>query len=255
MRIIQFFIRIPKKLSFPNACLPARQAFPPKADQPQAEVGNPVEAILGPPTKTFGGDSFKIASSLLIIVYYILGNIFSLEAQTSKTPNAEEDYYEELKKEYVPQDSPQKSFLLELKLLSDGMYCYDLPLFDPQWRRRGKKILTSPAFADTAKKANQPLNVYIDGQYAVIYFPHNKDLSPVFLYHEDPSGWIIDRSAVSDKIIYDKRGSWLVLGGEYPYLNLLKKIYSFEGIPIDDNGLTGYEPKGFNPTLDSIHLP
>ena len=172
-----------------------------------------------------------------------LGNIFSLQAQTSKTQNAEESYYEEFKKEYVPQDSPEKSFLLELKLLSDGMYCYDLPLFDDQWRQRGKRILTSPAFADTAQKANQPFKVYTDGQYAVIYFPDNKNISPVFLYHEDPSGWIIDRSAAADKIIYNKQGSWLVLGGEYPYLNLLRKIYSFEEILMDDTGVMGYEPK------------
>ena len=215
-----------KSLSFPNAL-----------------VGNPDKTITGPPTKTFGGDSLKIASSLLIIVYCSFWNIFSLEAQISEPPNPEEAYYEELKKEYVPQDSPEKSFLLELKLLSDGMYCYDLPLFDPQWRRRGKKILTSPAFADTAQKANQPRKVYINGQYAVIYFPERKNLPPVFLYQEDPAGWVIDRSAASDKIIYDKRASWLALGGEYPYLNLLKKIYSFEEIPLDDHGLAGYEPK------------
>ena len=34
-------------LSFPNACLPARQAL----------VGNPDNAVLGPPTKAFGGDN------------------------------------------------------------------------------------------------------------------------------------------------------------------------------------------------------
>ncbi len=180
--------------------------------------------------------------SLLVVIYCGFGNIFSLEAQTSQAPNPEEAYYEELKKEYVPQDSPEKSFLLELKLLSDGMYCYDLPLFDPEWRKRGKKILTSPSFADSAKKANQPLKVFIDGQYAVIYFPQNRNLSPVFLYRED-SGWIIDRSMSADKVIYNKLGGWLVVGGEYPYLNLLKKIYSLEAIPLGDNGLTGYQPK------------
>ena len=193
--------------------------------------------------------------SFFILISCSFGNIFYSQAQTSKAPDAEEAYYEELKKEYVPQDSPEKSFLLELKLLSDGMYCYDLPLFDSQWRQRGKRILTSPAFADTAQKANQPLKVYIDGQYAIIYFPQNKNLSPVFLYQEDSLGWVIDRSVTSDKIVHDKRGSWLALGGEYPYLKLLKKIYSFEGIPLDDHGLTGYEPKKFDPALDSGHLP
>lgn len=181
--------------------------------------------------------------SFWVIIYCGFGNIFFSQAQIPQVPNVEEEYYEELKKEYVPQDSPEKSFLLELKLLSDGMYCYDLALFDPQWRKRGKKILTSPLFANSAKKANQPLKVFIEDQYAVIYFPQNKNLSPVFLYHEDPSGWIIDRSMSADKVIYNKLGGWLVVGGEYPYLNLLKKIYSLESIPLDDNSLTGYQPR------------
>ena len=185
----------------------------------------------------------RFLMSLLVIIYCGFGNIFPLQAQTPQPPNPEEAYYEELKKEYVPQDSPEKSFLLELKLLSDGMYCYDLPLFDSEWRKRGKKILTSPSFVDTAKKANQPLKVYIDGQYAVIYFPQNKNLSPVFFYQENSSGWIIDRSMSADKVIYNKLGGWLVVGGEYPYLNLLKKIYSLEPVALDENGLTGYQPQ------------
>ncbi len=184
----------------------------------------------------------RFLMSFSVIIYCGFGNIFSLEAQTSKTSNPEEAYYEELKKEYVPQDSPEKSFLLELKLLSDGMYCYDLPLFDPQWRHRGKKILTSPSFAQSAQKANQPLKVFIEGHYAVIYFPQNKNLFPIFLYRED-SGWIIDRSMSADKVIFNKLGGWLVVGGEYPYLNLLKKIYSLDPVPLDDNGLTGYQPR------------
>ena len=60
---IRCYFRISKSLSFPNA-------FPPKADQPQAEVGNPSEAMTRPSDKNlsadrqaFGGDNFGISSS------------------------------------------------------------------------------------------------------------------------------------------------------------------------------------------------
>ena len=153
-----------------------------------------------------------------------------------KTP--EQSYYEVLKEEYLPQSTPQESFLLELKLLAQGMYCYDLPLFDPQWRLKGKKILTSSLFFDTAKAANQPFDAYIEGDRAVIYYPQNKALSPVFLYEEN-SKWVIDRTASADRIFFD-HNKWITLGGDYPYLDLLKRVYNLKEIRVQESGLVGY---------------
>lgn len=163
----------------------------------------------------------------------------ALAEGNSSHPTPEEIYYEELKKEYIPQKRPGDSFQLELKLMSDGMYCYDLDLFDPRWRKNGQRILTSPLFRKTASAYKQPFKVDIENQHAVIYFPDYNTLGPVFLY-QDERGWIIDRTAVAEKVLYERKGNWVVVGEQNPYLNLLQKIYSLEGIPIPQRGTVGY---------------
>ena len=159
-------------------------------------------------------------------------------ADNADHQTSEQAYYEVLKDEYIPQSTPQESYLLELKLLSQGMYCYDLPLFDPQWRVKGKKILTSSLFFDTAKAVNQPFDAYIEGDRTVIYYPQNKALSPVFLYEEN-SKWVIDRTASADRIFFD-HNKWITLGGDYPYLDLLKRVYNLKEIRVQESGLVGY---------------
>ncbi len=154
----------------------------------------------------------------------------------------EEIYYQELKKEYVPQATPEASFSLELALVKDGMYCYDLPLFDAQWRKKGKRILVDPKFKDSAKMFDRPFQVYSEGDFAVIYFPDLKNLGPVFLYKEK-KGWVIDRTAIQDKLFYDDHARWVVVGGEYPYFFLLKKIFELEEVKMDDQSLVGYRIK------------
>ena len=171
-------------------------------------------------------------------------SVFAIPAERipPAASSSEEIYYEELKKEYIPQKDPEASFQLELKLMTDGMYCYDLPLFDPGWRQKGKRILTSPLFQKTAQIYQESFKVYSEESYAVIYFPGRKTLGPIFLYKEQ-DGWIIDRSAIADKVIYERNGHWMAAGGDYPYFDLLQKVYSLEKIPVPERGFTGYRPR------------
>lgn len=148
--------------------------------------------------------------------------------------------YEELKRKYTPQSTPEATYKLELELLSQGMYCYDLPIFDPAWRKRGKQILYSSRYKHTAQKFSVPYKVYIEGRYAIIYFPYNKSEGPDFLYR-DSSGWILDRTAVWDYIHYNYSNTgWFVYEGNYPYLEMLKKVFSLEKIRLD-NGMWAYQ--------------
>lgn len=145
----------------------------------------------------------------------------------------------DLYKKYVPQNSPEQTYLLELDLLSRGMYCYDLPMFDPEWRRKGKEILYSSSYKNTAAKFSVPYKVYTEGDYAVIYFPDNKSEGPDFLY-KSSSGWILDRTAVWDNIHYNYSNTdWFAYESDYPYLKLLEKIYSLQRIKLD-NGIWAY---------------
>ena len=153
-----------------------------------------------------------------------------------------ETSYEELKQKYIPQETPEKTYKLELELLSKGMYCYDLSLFDLEWRKKGKEILYSPQYKNTAKKFDIPYKVYVEGEYAIVYYPQNKSAGPDFLY-QGPSGWILDRTAVWDQIHnnYSNTG-WFAYEGDYPYLDILKKVYSLERIMLD-NGIWAYRIK------------
>lgn len=135
--------------------------------------------------------------------------------------------YEELKQKYVPQASPEATYRLELEMMSQGMYCYGLPIFDPQWRNRGNQILYSSAYKDV-QKWSTGFEVYTEGDYAVIYYPRDKSCGPVFLYR-DSSGWVLDRTAVINNIHYaPDNSSWLAYEGNYPYLDILKKIFKLK---------------------------
>jgi hypothetical protein len=139
-----------------------------------------------------------------------------------------------LSKKYTPQAQPEMTYLLELELLSKGMYCYDLPMFDPDWRARGSEIMYSENYKNTAKRYSIPHEVYIEGDYAIIYFPGSKSEGPVFLY-QDFSGWIIDRTAAWDNIHYNRSNTgWFAYDGHYPYLELLKQVYILDRVKLDN---------------------
>lgn len=164
---------------------------------------------------------------------YILKQNFNLlKSNTQKT-------YEELYKKYIPQNTPDKTYLLELDLLSKGMYCYDLPLFDLKWRQKGKKIFYSNSYKNTAEKFSIPYKIYIENDYAVIYFPNDKNKGPDFLY-KDSSVWILDRTAVWNNIHYNYSNTgWFAYDNDYPYLKLLKKVFHLQKIKLD-NGVWAY---------------
>src|SRR4051812_4315558 len=105
-------------------------------------------------------------------------------------PTTEELYYTDLVEDYVPQKTPQGTFAMELKLMTDSTYCYDLPIFDPEWRTKGKAILTKPVFVDAAKAFLAPAQTYIKDTRAIIYYPDHFNLNPIFLYQEK-DGWIL----------------------------------------------------------------
>ncbi len=151
--------------------------------------------------------------------------LFNLYAGISACAQPNQMTCEQLVQEYTPQNSPEATYRLELKLLSQGIYCYDLPIFDSAWRRRGNTMSHSPNNKQTAQMFNKPFKTYIDGNYAIVYYPQNKELGPSFLYR-GADGWILDRTMVIEKIHYGNE--WLADEGNYPYLSLLKKVFNLE---------------------------
>jgi hypothetical protein len=126
---------------------------------------------------------------------------------------------------YVPQSSPEASYRLELEMMKQGFYCHNVPLFDPRWRARGHTISFAPIYRQTAQTFDKPFKVYVEGKLAVIYYPHDKHLGPAFAYREG-AGWVLDRTTVMEKIHYGNE--WTADEGDYPYLGLLKKIFSMQ---------------------------
>jgi len=144
-----------------------------------------------------------------------------------------------LSKKYTPQAQPEQTYLLELELLSKGMYCYDLPMFDPAWRQRGSEITYSENYKNTAKRYSIPYEVYIEDNYAIVYFPTSKSEGPFFLYR-DASGWILDRTTAWDNIHYNSSNTgWFAYDGDYPYLKLLKLVYVLKKVKLD-NGVQAF---------------
>lgn len=153
------------------------------------------------------------------LLYFCIINWFSFcFAQT------EQASYEELSQKYVPQSTPEATYRLELEMMSRGMYCYDLPIFDPEWRNKGSQVLYSSSYK-SAQRWDTDFKAYIEGDYAVIYYPQDKSLGPVFLYR-DASGWVLDRTTVINNIHYGNDNSgWFAYEGDYPYLGMLKKVF------------------------------
>lgn len=155
----------------------------------------------------------------ILLFTAVLFSAFSSYAW-SQTPSCET-----FKKEYQPQSSPEKTYLLELEMMKQGAYCYDLSIFDTQWQAKASKNSYGNSFKTTAQFFDAPYKVYQEGKYAVIYYPVNKTLGPVFLYRENGK-WILDRSSVYQYIHYGQE--WLAYDGDYPYLGLLKKVFPLE---------------------------
>lgn len=143
--------------------------------------------------------------------------------------------YEDLRQKYLPQDSPEATYRLELEMMSEGMYCYDLPIFDNTWRSKGKQVSYSPSYKNIDKWQNSHFTSYIQGDYAVIYYPQNLSAGPVFAYRGD-TGWILDRTTVMNYIHYSTDNSrWFAYEGDYPYLTLLKSVFSLKKVTLRDS--------------------
>jgi hypothetical protein len=174
--------------------------------------------------------------SLEMVVCFLILTCFP-----SVCVGSSEATHEKLKHKYVPQSTPEATYSLELELLYQGMYCYDLPLYDPKWREKSKDIILSLRYKETAKERDIPLKVRKEGRYAIIYSSLNLNKSggpicsyPIFLY-KDPSGWVLDRTAVEKYIYYSRSNTdWFAYEGDYPYLKLLKAIFSLRKVKLDN---------------------
>lgn len=139
---------------------------------------------------------------------------------------------EKFKNEYLPQSSPDETYRLEMEMMKGGAYCYDLPIFDPQWQAMAAKNSSgNQEFKDMADYLAAPTRTFVEGKYAIIYYPDDKTLGPVFLYEENGK-WILDRSGVFNYIDFDD--NWVAFEGNYPYLDLLRKIFDLDEMVLDD---------------------
>lgn len=133
---------------------------------------------------------------------------------------------EEIKQEYMPQATPESTYQLELQMMQQGAYCYDISIFDWDWQ--SKAAMNSSGnheFRRIAGYFDVPSKTFQQGKYAIIYYPDHKTLGPIFLYRENGK-WVLDRSSVYKYIHYED--VWLAYDGDYPYLTMLKTIYPLE---------------------------
>lgn len=135
--------------------------------------------------------------------------------------------------DFLPQSNPEDTLSLENNLLSTGKYCYDLPIFDEEWRKKGSEMILNQQYKNTAKMFNVPRKAVIKDKIAVVYFPNNTELGPEFLYKSN-EGWVIDRTEVWNNVHYSYDNSeWYVYDNPSPYLSLLKNSLDLERIKLD----------------------
>lgn len=147
----------------------------------------------------------------------------------------------ELRGKAVPQKTPEKTYRKELAILRQGLYCYDLPIFDPNWRWRQYGVIESSKNKMTYEVFNRPFKSRSDGRYAVIYYPGDRQRGPTFLYNTK-QGWVLDRTRTAEAIRYGAGDEWFALDGDYPYLKLLKEAVELEK-GRSGSGAEAYRPK------------
>lgn len=126
---------------------------------------------------------------------------------------------------FIPQDSPEATLALELSMLSQGDYCYTLPIFDDAWQEEGE-FAQGAQFMSTAEKFSVQNETYIDGDLAMVYYPGASNAGPDFLFRTD-DGWVIDRTTVRESVIYNAYGNnWYVSEAAGRYIPLVEAVFA-----------------------------
>lgn len=126
-----------------------------------------------------------------------------------------------------PQATPQATLELELQMLQNGEYCYQLPIFDEAWQQQGT-FENGPRFDSIAEKVPAQSETLVIDDLALVYYPDHPERGPDFLFRND-RGWVIDRTAVRESVIYNANGaSWYVNESADEYLPLVEEIYNEE---------------------------
>ncbi len=182
----------------------------------------------------------KSAVLVLVLTVVFAAAAFPDDSSSPQSPATDPlPSHEYLLSHFVPQDSPEDSYRLELTLLSKGVYCYDLPIFDADWRKRGDKVIHHDLFMRTWKDVNFPFRSLIAGDRAVVYYPDHMNLGPVFLKKEE-SGWVLDRTQTEELIALGPK-FWVVLDKKSPYFSLLSELFEMERTEIATK-VWGYRP-------------
>ena len=131
----------------------------------------------------------------------------------------------------VPQNRPEDSVHLEIALMQRGIYYPDVPLYDEAWRRRERPERPPDRYQAVARRLAVPFEVERTADYAIVYFPgeNRRRNGPWFLRNTN-AGWVLETSVVYEKIIYDLSSQWYALDGDYPYLELLQRVYSMRRV-------------------------
>ncbi len=189
---------------------------------------------------------YHSSSFFLKMTFLVLGVLFScmgLAFGTDQKPT--EISLQELQQKYVPQETPLDSFHLELDMMRQEMYAYDVPLFDPIWRKKDSQVHHSSQFKITAQEVDQPLSTLSKADRAILYYPPTSNLAPVFLFHNE-QGWVLDRTSMQNSIVFVGL-RWVVLENDNPYLPLLFDVYDLERTMVAER-MSGYRLRVSKPS-------
>lgn len=129
----------------------------------------------------------------------------------------------------VPQERPEDCVKLEMALMHRGIYYQEAPMYDLEWRRNSRPSFPSHRLKTIARELDGPFAVERVGNHAIAYRQGEKSerIGPQFLRLTN-DGWIVDASSVFRYVVYDYSNRWFLVDGDYPYLALVKKVYSMK---------------------------
>lgn len=122
---------------------------------------------------------------------------------------------------YLPQQSPEESLTVYMRVLRHKIKDPDLALYTPGTRKFLSRWVVTDAQQDNELSRLEGAvieKVTIGGNRAVIRFPVGQRTLPPYFLENNGSGWAIDFATMNDLIRMNHKNMWHFVSGDHPYM-------------------------------------
>lgn len=159
-----------------------------------------------------------------------------VQIKTIRIPD-KTDYPDDIKSLFIPQNTPEEAYLLDIEKCKRHIRGYDFDLYTDETREISKDWVFTKAQMDNEVKdtRGKTFRVFTKGELAIAVFePQYRNCPPVYLKRND-KGWQLDIATMSRTIHFDMRNRAHI--GKSSYLPLFKE----NGYTFGVNGFLYYK--------------